>query len=96
MKIYRDNPNLKDKSSDEQMEFIRWRAALSITVNRMDFLKNKGCSVCNFNIGLSEVAIKWAEENQFETTGKNKILKIGLEKIKRFNPDIIYLSLIHI
>ena len=28
-KIYRDNPNLKDKSSDEQMEFIRWHALSS-------------------------------------------------------------------
>ena len=89
-KIYKENPSLKNKSSDEQMEFIRWHAALSTTVNRMSFLKDKGLSVCNFNIGLTHINSKWALENNFVPIKKNSIEEIGIEKIKRFKPDIIF------
>ena len=89
-KIYRENPSLKNKSSAEQMEFIRWNAALSTTVNRMTFLKDKGLRICNFNIGLTNINLKWAEENNFVYSSKNTVEEIGIEKIKRFNPDIIF------
>ena len=36
--------------------------------------------------------LKWADENQFCPKKENKIFQIGIEKIKRFNPDIIYCS----
>jgi len=89
-RIYRENPTLKNQKSDHQMDFIRWNAALSTTVNRMDFLMEKGINICNFNIGLSNVNIKWANENRFIPVTKKSNLEIGIEKIRRFKPDIIY------
>ena len=88
-KIYRDNPNLKNKSSDEQMKFIRWHALSSYT-RWKEYLTKKDFSVIEFHHNLPHVEMKWAVENQFCPTKENEILKIGLEKIKRFKPDILY------
>jgi hypothetical protein len=88
-KIYRENPSLKNKSSDEQMEFIRWHA-LSSYVRWFELLEEKGFATCAFNHNLPEVALAWARENQFEPKSIDNIQEIGLEKIKRFKPDVIF------
>ena len=90
-KIYRDNPSLKDKSSDEQMEFIRWHA-LSSYVRWVELLESHQCKVIQFHHNLDNVESSWAKENNFSPVSKNKIIEIGLEKIKRFEPDILYCS----
>ena len=41
-------------------------------------------------MGLSNVNLKWAEENKFIPSTKNINQEVGIEKIKRFKPDIIY------
>ena len=88
-KIYRENPSLKNKSSEEQMEFIRWHA-LSSYVRWFELLEKKGFATCAFNHNLPEVALAWAKENQFEPKSNDNIREIGLEKIKRFKPDLIF------
>ena len=88
--IYDQYPKLVNKSSDEQLDFIRWNAALSTTVQRFSFLREKGFEVINFNEGLSEVSFKWAKENNFNPISNNPILEIGNEMIYRFRPDIIF------
>ncbi len=88
-KIYRENPDLKNKSSDEQMEFIRWHA-LSSYFRWTDLLEEKGFQTCGFNHNLPEVSLAWAKENKFTPKSNNSIWEIGLEKIKKFKPDIIF------
>ena len=88
-KIYRDNPKLKDKSSDEQMEFIRWHA-LSSYVRWTELLEEKGFQICGFNYNLPDVSLAWAKENKFTPKSNNSIFEIGLKKIKKFKPDIIF------
>jgi len=88
-KIYQENPSLKNKSSDEQMEFIRWHALSSYT-RWNEYLAKQGFEVLEFHHSLHHVELKWAEENEFYPTKENEIFKIGLEKIKRFKPDIIF------
>jgi spore maturation protein CgeB len=88
-KIYRDNPSLKNKSSDEQMEFIRWHA-LSSYVRWTELLEERGFKITGFNHNLPEVALAWAKENQFEHKSNDNIHEIGLEKINRFKPDFIF------
>jgi hypothetical protein len=88
-KIYRENPHLKNKSSDEQMEFIRWNA-LSAYSRWMPLLQSKGCEVIQFHHNLENVERAWAKQNLIHSDLEDSILKIGLEKIKRFKPDIIF------
>ena len=88
-KIYRENPSLKNKSSSEQMEFIRWHA-LSSYVRWFELLEEKGFAICSFNHNLPEIALAWAKENKFETKSSDNIHEIGLEQIKRFQPDVIF------
>jgi len=87
--IYRQNPSLKNKSSADQGEFIRWHA-LSSYVRWFDLLEKKGFQVSGFNHNLPEVALAWARENKFEPKSIDNIREIGLEKIKRFQPDVIF------
>jgi spore maturation protein CgeB len=94
-KIYRDNPDLKFKTSDEQMEFIRWHA-LSSYVKWNDYLRSKGCEVLQFHHNLNFVEMEWAKENRFSFSHKNCVWEIGLEKIKKFNPDVLYCSSPHV
>ncbi|MDG1173296.1 MAG: glycosyltransferase, partial [Opitutales bacterium] len=42
------------------------------------------------NHNLPEVALAWAKENKFEPKSNDNVHEIGLEKIKRFKPDIIF------
>ena len=86
-KIYRDNPDLKYKTSDEQMEFIRWHAWSSY-VKWNDYLRSKGCDVLQFHHNLNFVEMEWAKENRFNFSHKNCVWEIGLEKIKEFDPDV--------
>jgi len=88
-KIYRENPSLKNKSSEEQMEFIRWHALSSYT-RWNEYLTKRGFNVLEFHHNLPHLELKWAEENQIETTESEDVLNIGLEKVKRFKPDILY------
>jgi spore maturation protein CgeB len=88
-KIYRDNPSLKDKSSDEQAEFIRWHA-LSSYVRWFELLEDEGFELSGFNHNLTAVSLSWAKENRFQTKTSNPIMEIGKEKIIRFKPDIIF------
>jgi spore maturation protein CgeB len=88
-KIYKENPSLKFKSSDEQMESIRWHA-LSSYVRWFELLEERGYPTCSFNHNLPRVALAWAKENKFEPKTSNTINEIGLEKIKRFKPDVIF------
>ena len=88
-KIYKENPLLKYKSSDEQIEFIRWHA-LSSYVRWFELLGQKGFATCAFNHNLPEVALAWAKENKFEPKSIDIIHEIGLEKIKQFKPDVIF------
>ena len=56
----------------------------------MDSFKEKGLSICNFNIGLTHINFKWAKENLYIPPTENSIMEIGIEKITRFKPDIIF------
>jgi spore maturation protein CgeB len=87
--IYALNPSLHKKNSDEQMEFIRWHA-LSSLVRWIPLLEAKGCKVIEFHHNLENVETAWAKENHFQTDLKSSVIEIGLEKIKRFKPDIIF------
>jgi spore maturation protein CgeB len=87
--IYQQNPELSKKSSDEQMEFIRWHA-LSSYVRWFELLEEKGYQTCSFNHNLPDVALAWARENQFQPKSFRPIMEIGKEKIIRFKPDIIF------
>jgi hypothetical protein len=73
------------------MEFIRWHALSSYT-RWNEYLAKQGFEVLEFHHNLPNVELKWAEENQFCPKKENEIFQIGIEKIKRFNPDIIYCS----
>ena len=73
------------------MEFIRWHALSSYT-RWNEFLATKGFEVLYFVHSLPKAELKWAEENDFCPTKENEIFQIGFEKIKRFNPDLIYCS----
>ena len=90
-RIYRENPSLKNKSSDEQMDFIRWHALSSYT-RWNEYLTKRGFNVLEFHHNLLHVELKWAVENQFCPAKENEIFQIGIEKIKRFKPDIIFCS----
>ena len=71
------------------MEFIQWHA-LSSYVRWFELLEQKGFATCVFNHNLPEVALAWARENKFKPKSCDSILEIGLEKIKRFKPDVIF------
>ena len=71
------------------MEFIRWHA-LSSYVRWFELLEQKGFAICTFNHNLPEVALAWAKENKFEPKSSNLLHAIGIEKIKRFQPDVIF------
>jgi spore maturation protein CgeB len=90
-KIYRENPSLKNKPSDEQMDVIRWHALSSYT-KWNEYLTERGFNVLEFHHNLPHVELKWAEENQFCHKKENEVFQIGIEKIKRFKPDILYCS----
>ena len=87
--IYKQNPSLHQKTSDEQMDFIRWHA-LSAYVRWIPLLEDKGSKVIEFHHNLENVETAWAKENHIHSDLEGSILKIGLEKIKRFKPDIIF------
>ena len=90
-KIYRENPSLNNKPSDEQLDYIRWHA-LSSYSRWNEYLTKRGFNILEFHHNLPKVELKWAVENKFYPTKENEIFQIGIEKIKRFNPDIIYCS----
>ena len=71
------------------MEFIRWHA-LSSYVRWTELLEEKDFQICGFNHNLPEVSLAWAKENKFTPKSNNSIFEIGLEKIKRFKPNIIF------
>ena len=71
------------------MEFIRWHA-LSSYVRWTELLEEKGFQICGFNHNLPEVSLAWAKENKFTPKSNSSIFVIGLEKIKKFKPDIIF------
>jgi len=71
------------------MDFIRWHALSSYT-RWNEYLTKRGFNVLEFVHNLPIVEKKWAEENQIETTETENVLNIGLEKVKRFKPDILY------
>ena len=71
------------------MDFIRWHA-LSAYSRWMPLLQSKGCEVIQFHHNLENVERAWAKENHIHSDSEDSILKIGLEKIKRFKPDIIF------
>ena len=56
----------------------------------MPLLEIKGCEVIQFHHNLENVERAWAKENHIHSDLEGSILKIGLEKIKRFKPDIIF------
>jgi spore maturation protein CgeB len=87
--VYKENPNLKNNSSEEQVEFIRWHA-LSSYVRWFEILENRGFETCTFNSNLNSVNFTWAKENNYKNCSNNNIWRIGIEKIKRFNPDMIF------
>ena len=74
-KIYRENPSLKYKSSDEQMEFIRWHG-LSCYVRWPELLESKGFVINKFNNNLPEVALAWARENKVKPKTSDTIHEI--------------------
>ncbi len=88
-KIYKENPTLKNQTSEQQIEYIRWHA-LSSYVRWFELLEEKGFETCSFNHNLPEVALAWSRENKFKPKSGHLIHEIGLEKIKRFKPDIIF------
>ena len=71
------------------MEFIRWHALSSYT-RWFELLEQNGFATCVFNHNLPEVALAWARENKFKPKSCDSIIEIGLEKIKRFKPDVIF------
>ena len=73
------------------MKYIRWHALSSYT-RWNEYLIKKGYEVIEFHHNLPYVELKWADENQFYPMKDNEIFQIGLEKIKRFKPDILYCS----
>ena len=79
--IYNENPDLKNKSSEDQMHFIRWNAALSTTIRRFDFLEEHGVHLCNFNCNLPQIALAWAKENNFVPRSSNPVMEIGIETL---------------
>ena len=87
--IYQQNPSLHQKTSDEQMEFIRWHA-LSAYVRWIPLLEAKGCQVIEFHHNLENVETAWAKENHIQSETRYSIVEIGLEKVKRFKPEIIF------
>ncbi len=87
--IYRENPLLHQRTSDEQMEYIRWHALSSYT-RWNELLTKLKFKVIEFVHNLPTVEKKWAKENQIDTTETEDVLNIGLEKVKRFEPDILY------
>ena len=87
--IYRENPFLHQKTSNEQMEYIRWHALSSYT-RWNELLIKHGFKVLEFVHNLPHVEKKWAEENQIGTSKEESVLNIGLEKVKRFKPDILF------
>ena len=73
------------------MDVIRWHALSSYT-RWNEYLTERGFNVLEFHHNLPHVELKWAEENQFCPKKENEVFQIGIEKIKRFNPDILYCS----
>ena len=71
------------------MELIRWHALSSYT-RWFELLEQNGFATCVFNHNLPEVALAWARENKFKPKSIHNIQEIGLEKIKRFKPDVIF------
>ena len=73
------------------MDFIRWHA-LSSYVRWVELLESHQCKVIQFHHNLDNVEFSWAKENNFSPVSKYKTFEIGLEKIKRFEPDVLYCS----
>lgn len=71
------------------MEFIRWHA-LSSYVRWFELFEERGFQVCIFNKCLPEIELAWSRENKYDPKTNNSIIEIGLEKLKRFKPDIIF------
>ena len=71
------------------MEYIRWHALSSYT-RWNELLIKHGFKVLEFVHNLPHVEKKWAEENQIGTSKEESVLNIGLEKVKRFKPDILF------
>ncbi|MAL85809.1 MAG: hypothetical protein CMI23_05585 [Opitutae bacterium] len=87
--IYKQNPKLSKQTSDEQMEFIRWHA-LSSYVRWFELLEKLGFKTCQFNRNVPEISYAWARENHFNPSSNDPVLEIGKEKIRRFQPNIIF------
>lgn len=71
------------------MEFIRWHA-LSSYVRWYEYIERKEIKCLEFINNLPEIALKWAEENDYSPKNSSDIMDIGNEMIKRFKPDIIF------
>jgi len=87
--IYQQYPRLANKSSTEQEEFVRWHA-LSSYVRWFELLATNGFETCAFNQNLPEINLSWAKENHYSPKTNEPILEIGKEKIRRFDPDLIF------
>jgi spore maturation protein CgeB len=87
--IYKQHPDLANKSSTEQEEFVNWHA-LSSFVRWFKLLKANGYETCAFNKSLQEINLSWAKENHYSPNTNKPILEIGKERIRRFDPDIIF------
>lgn len=87
--MYAQNPNLQNKSSDDQMEFIRWHA-LSSYVRWIKLLKKRDMQCIEFLLNIPELSYAWSKENDFSTKTKNPTLEVGHERILRFKPDIVF------
>ena len=87
--IYQQHPRLGNKSSTEQEEFVRWHA-LSSFVRWFELLEKQGFETCGFNLNLPEINLSWAKENHYSPKTNEPILEIGKEKIRRFDPDLIF------
>ena len=88
--IYLEKKDLSTKHSDYQKEYIRWHA-LSSYVRWYEYIGNKGIECLEFINNVPEIALKWAEENNYSPKLKDDIMDIGHEMIKRFKPDIIFI-----
>ena len=84
--IYLEKKDLSTKHSDYQKEYIRWHA-LSSYVRWYEYIGNKGIVCLEFINNVPEIALKWAEENNYSPKLKDDIMDIGHEMIKRFKPD---------
>ena len=64
---------------------------MSSYVRWYEYIGNKGIECLEFINNVPEIALKWAEENNYSPKLKDDIMDIGHEMIKRFKPDIIFI-----